>query len=109
MTASQILLASIITFIIARTIVAYKKNNLSSGFTLIWILFWLAGLTLIFHQEFAIGLAEKLSISRGVDLIIYLSLIFIFYMLYRLLVKLSELERQITKIIRKIALKEKGL
>src|SRR5436190_20860177 len=105
MTASQLLLSILIVFIIIRTIVAFRKKNLSLFFTIIWTSFWLFGLILIFQQNFVIFIAAKLGISRGVDLIIYLSLIFIFYMLYRLLVKIEELERSITVLVRQLALR----
>lgn len=107
MSPSQILLSTLILFILLRTINAYKKRDLSLGFSLIWIIFWLFGLFLIFEQNFVISLAKSLGISRGVDLVIYLSLIFIFYMIYRLLVKIEELERTITQIVRNITLKER--
>lgn len=108
MTASQTLLSTIIVFIIVRTLVAYKKKNLSEGFTLMWIMFWVFGLVLIFQQEFVIAIAKSVGVSRGVDLVIYFSLILVFYLIYRLLVKIDELDRTITKLIRKIALNEKN-
>lgn len=107
MTDSQILLSIIIIFILIRTIIAFRKKSLTTGFTLVWFCFWLFGLFLIYDQQFVINIAHKLGISRGVDLVIYLSLIFIFYMVYKLLVKIEELERSLTEIVRNIALKEK--
>lgn len=107
MTASQILLSTIIVFILIRTIIAYKKRSLTFGFALVWSLFWIVGLFMIFDQNIVIDIANKLGISRGVDLVIYLSLISIFYMIYRLLVKIEEIDRNLTEIVRNIALKEK--
>ena len=105
-TPSQILLSSLIIFIITRTIIAYKQKSLREGFVLIWLIFWTTGLFLIFQQELTINIANKLGISRGVDLVIYISLITIFYMIYRLLVSIYELNQKITKIVRNIALND---
>jgi len=105
-TPSQILLSAIIIFIIVRTLAAYKKGSLSPFFSFAWIIFWVFGLVLIFQQEFTITVANRLGISRGVDLVIYISLILVFYMIYRLLAKIENLERSITQIVRKTAIKD---
>ncbi len=70
------------------------------------MIFWIAGLVLIFNQDLTITIAKKLGISRGVDLVIYISLIFIFYMIYRTLVRVENTERQITQLVRKIAIRD---
>lgn len=106
-TPSQILLSTLIIFVITRTFIAYKKGSLSGGFTFLWIIFWLGGLFLIWQQQLAIEIAHRLGISRGVDLVIYVSLIIIFYLIYRLMVWMNEIDRKITELVRKIALKGK--
>ncbi|MFH1712743.1 MAG: DUF2304 domain-containing protein, partial [Candidatus Jacksonbacteria bacterium] len=50
--------------------------------------------------------ANWAGIGRGVDLIIYLSLIFLFSALFFILVRLERLERDVTKIVRKRTLEE---
>ena len=106
MTPSQILLSTIIIFIIFRTLIAYRKRNFSIGFTLLWVIFWFFGLIIIYEQNFVILLAKSVGISRGVDLVIYFSLILIFYLIYKLFIKIDDLERTITKLVRKIAINE---
>ncbi len=101
---SQILLSIVVVFIITRTLIAFRDKNLSVSFALIWILFWLSVLFLIFQQQLVSNIAHYLKISRGVDLVIYISLIVIFYLLYRLLVALNEVDRKITKLVRNLAL-----
>lgn len=89
-----------------RTWIAYKRRDLSPLFSLAWVMFWVAGLALIFNQQLTVSVARKLGISRGVDLVIYISLIFIFYMIYRLLAGIESLERKITQIVRKTAIRD---
>lgn len=103
-TTSQILLSAIILYILWRTYVAYKKKNLSESFVVVWGLFWIGVLILIFQQNFVSSVAHALGISRGVDLVIYISLIVIFFMLYKVLIVINELERQITQVVRKTAI-----
>ena len=55
-------------------------------------------------------LANLTGVGRGVDVIIYLSIIALFYMVYRSYVKMENMEREITKLVREIAIieREKG-
>jgi hypothetical protein len=43
--------------------------------------------------------------SSGIDVILYLSIVFLFYIIFRLRLRMEKLERNITKIIREIAIK----
>lgn len=105
-TFSQLLLSVIILFIIFKTVDAYRKRMLSATFFVVWLLFWITGLILIFQQDLVISIAHRLGISRGVDLVIYLSLITLFYLIYRIMVWLNEINRKITELVREIALRE---
>jgi hypothetical protein len=51
-------------------------------------------------------LAHLLGIGRGVDLIVYLSLLISFYLIFRLYVALARLEQAITALVRAIALEQ---
>lgn len=103
-TGAQIFLSSVIIFILYKTAISYKKNKLSKIFTLIWIIFWIIPLFFILNLSVSIKLAKLIGISRGVDLIIYLSIILIFFLLYKIFTKFNEIDRKITKIIREDAL-----
>lgn len=107
MFASQFVLSAITIFIICKTLISYKKQELSKPFTLLWIICWLLILVLIFYPNFLSNIARILGIGRGVDLAIYLSVITIFYLLYKIFVRFNEIEKQITQIIREIAIKNK--
>jgi len=102
---SQILLTSLILVVIFRTLTAYKRNKLSLSFVILWLSFWLGVIILVFQQDLVSIVANSLGISRGVDLVIYVSLIVIFYTIYRILITLSEYQKMITKLVREVSLK----
>ena len=106
-TPSQVILTIFILFVILRTLSAMRAKNPSTHFVTVWLVFWIGVFILIFQQDFVNFVAHSLGISRGVDLIIYISLIITFYMIFRISIKLEELERAITKIVRKISLMKK--
>mgnify|MGYP001561203442 CR=1 FL=1 len=51
-------------------------------------------------------IAKLVGVGRGADFIIYLSLIALFYLMFRLFGKIEDVEREITKLVRKLAIEE---
>ncbi len=103
MSISQLLLSTIIIFIIYKTAVSFRRGNLSRNFTSIWLLLWISVLFFIFEQNTLIRVAHFLGISRGVDLVIYLAVILTFYLIYKIFSALNRINRKVTEIIREIA------
>lgn len=48
-------------------------------------------------------------VERGVDLVVYLSIVVIFYFIFRILVSLEQIDRDTTTMVRKIALNKKNI
>jgi|SRR3989339_49146 len=71
-----------------------------------WVSFWLGASVLILWPQSTVILANYLGIGRGADLVFYSSLLIIFFVLFRLHVKIETMSRDITKIVRKEALEE---
>ena len=65
---------------------------------------WLAGGTVILFPAITVKLSNFFGIARGVDFIIYTSIIFLYYILYRIYLKLENLSKMIKEITTKIAL-----
>ena len=101
----QALISGFVLIIIYKIYLKTRKKELGTSTSLGWILFWLLTLYFLWQPESASFLATKLGIGRGVDLVIYLSLLIIFYLLFKIFVKLDKLEGDICKITTKIALR----
>ena len=57
--------------------------------------------------EFFGYVADILGVGRGVDALMYISIVVLFYLIYRLYAKVDTLERQITYIVREIAIRDR--
>jgi len=75
----------------------------------LWTLFWIAVGAVVLRPEFTTLLAHLLGVGRGVDLVTYLALLAVFYLLLRLFTRMEELERDITRLVREIALERARL
>jgi hypothetical protein len=72
-----------------------------------WTVFWLVAVVFVLWHDSTTVLANKFGIGRGADLVFYVSLVVIFYLLFKLNVKLEAVGRDITKVVRKNALDDK--
>ncbi|MFH1867233.1 MAG: DUF2304 domain-containing protein [Patescibacteria group bacterium] len=72
-----------------------------------WFLFWLVVAALTLVPDTASYLASLVGVGRGVDLIVYLALLLIFYLLFRVFMRLEKNNRQLTKVVRSLALKDR--
>ncbi len=83
----------------------YKKSW-SSRTVFWWCLFWVVATLVTLFPESASNIAATLGIGRGVDVIIYGALTLLFGLLFRAEVRFDRLEKQLTGLIRDLALRD---
>lgn len=98
----------VVLLVIIRIFWQYRAKKINIKELVFWTIFWLAvGLVVLWPQSINI-LADYLGVGRGVDVVIYLSLLLVFYIIFRIFVRFDKLEKDITKITRHLALEEKA-
>jgi small membrane protein len=102
----QFIGTGIIVLIILQQIVKFVKDRPSFIKTGLLTFFWSGVLILIWFPKIMGWLGEVTGVGRGVDVLVYLSLIFLFYYVLRQNNKIDQLEKQITKLVRVIARNE---
>lgn len=100
----QYLLIFLVLLIIYRIILKWKQGLLGSRDLFFWVGFWIVVGIIVIRPEVTSFLANMVGVGRGADLVTYLSIVLIFYIIFQIMVKIEKIERNITKIIRKIAL-----
>ena len=72
-----------------------------------WSLFWVvAGIVVLLPNSTAY-FAKIVGIGRGADLVVYVALATVFFIIFKLMMKIELLNKDITKLTRKFALDEK--
>lgn len=93
-------------FALTRVILRYRGGIVPlTGFIFWCSIFSLAIIGVIF-PGYTSNLAKFLGIGRGVDLVIYISIVLIFYLIFRIYVYVENLKREMTELIQKLALKD---
>ena len=106
MSLIQIFIIVFALFALSRTIWQFKNGALTFVWLFFWMLFWLAvGFVAILPQT-ADMVAKLVGVGRGADVVIYASLLALFYLIFRVYVKIEHVEREVTGLVRKLALDE---
>jgi len=87
-----------------RVFLRYRSNEISLGVTASWVLFWMIAAFFTVKPDITSYFAKMVGIGRGADLVTYIALAAVFYMLFRISVSTQRMNRDITKLTRKMAL-----
>lgn len=100
----QIVFLLIILMMITRVVQRWRGDAITGREFLFWLFFWFLAAALIAWPESLNRAADLLGVGRGVDVLIYLAVVSLFYLIFRLHVKNEQLERDITKLTRHLGL-----
>jgi len=104
---SQVVLGLIVAVACALTLVRYRAGRIRLVSFALWSSVWLAALVAVLVPETTSLVAGWLNIGRGADAVVYLGILLSFYLLFRIYEKLERVERDITAIVRHLALTER--
>lgn len=104
----QILLLAILA---AALVLAWRRAGqgaLSRTSAILWSILWVGAGVVVLRPEVASLFAGLIGVGRGVDAIVYFAIIFIFYLVFRIFLRLEKLDRDITALIRALGLSKDG-
>ena len=104
----QVIALIIIAFFLARLF--WQKHNRVMGANefVFWFIFWLVAACAVIFLKWIDKLVANLGFSgTGIEVLLYLGMALLFYLVFRLRLRLEKIERDITKIVREITLKNK--
>lgn len=108
MIIAQVLLVFLVVLAVGGVIAKYREGRIGVAAFLFWMLLWSAAVLVILFPDSTIIVARSLGIGRGVDLVLYLSVILILYLIFRLYVRIEQMERDLTQVVRSIAIREEN-
>ena len=104
----QILALILIAFLLARLLWQKQRKKIQGGEFIFWLIFWsFSGLAIVFIK-YIDSLAGRLGFSaQGIDVLLYLGVVFLFYLIFKIRLRQEKQDQEITKITRTISLKDK--
>jgi small membrane protein len=103
----KIIAVIFVIFVSSRAFLRFKDKKISIAELLFWLCIWFGLVFVVFFPDTASTVANMIGIGRGADFIIYFSIAMVFYLIFRLYVKLEEVQREITVLVREIAISKK--
>lgn len=103
----QAILVVFLLFALSRVFLRYRSRQIKTTEFGFWSLLFTTAVAVILYPSETTRLANSLGIGRGVDLIVYSSIITLFYLVFRIYVMMEDIRHEITQLVRTIALKDK--
>ena len=101
----KILFTIFAVFAWSRAIIRFRTKDLNIKELFFWSLIWVGMIVLVYIPGKTNFLAKMIGMDRGNDAMFFLAIVALFYASYRLYVKSNEHEKEITKLVRALALK----
>jgi len=102
----QILLTLVLLIALAVTWKRAKENVIRKREAFLWSLVWIIAAVVILLPETTSFVANLLGVGRGVDLVLYASVVVLFFLVFKLFTSLDGLDKKLTDMVRKDALRD---
>jgi hypothetical protein len=100
----QILLILFALFAWSRAALRLKDKIITVGEFLFWSLIWASVIIVSLIPQVMSIISDFIGIGRATDLAVYVSIVVLFYLMFRIYVKIESQNHQMTKLIREIAI-----
>lgn len=101
----QIFAVILILFFILRLFSAKSKGAMSSAEFNLWLVFWLFSIAVVISIKKIDALVAFIGFSSsGINVMLYFAIISLFYLLFRIRLKIEKMDKDITKLVREISL-----
>lgn len=101
----QIIFISFSLFAILSVWQKAKQGFLGKKGKIFWLIFWGLSVVVVIWPDSVQKIADYLGIGRGADLVVYCAIVVIFFVLFKLNIKIEGMKKDLTKIVRKDSLK----
>lgn len=102
----QIIVTLFIGFAVSRVMLRFRSKEFSLGEFLFWMVIWAGIETVLWIPKLLDEIAQTIGIGRGIDAVVYGTIVFLFYMMYRLYAKTKTLELEVAEIVGRMALQD---
>ena len=105
LTAAQVFLFTLAVLALILVIRRYRQKRIGTLLFFLWLPLWGGVAVVILFPEITVLIASLLGIGRGADLVLYLGLLLVFYLLFKVGLRMERMDKEITYIVRTLALR----
>ncbi len=101
----QIIVVLFALFAWSRAILRLRDHKISVGEFVFWTVIWATVITTAWLPQTANVISHGFGVSRPIDLAVYVSILLMFYLIFRVYVQQEQLQQETTKLVREIAMR----
>jgi len=101
-----LLLTIFVAFVLLRLLLRYRDGDVSLWRALAWTGLWVSIVVISWRPEISEALTKWSGVGRPVDLLYAVSIVFLFYALLSIYLRLDRMQQQLTQLVREMALKD---
>lgn len=102
----QIILSIFLVFAVSRVLLQMRERRLRLKSFVFWSGVFIAAILGVIKPAITTSIARFFGIGRGADVVLYFSIVVLFYLIFRLTIAVEEIRGEITKIVRELALSD---
>jgi small membrane protein len=91
-------------FAISRAVLRWRGGSIRLAELFFWVGIWLFAILFALFPDILDKLSNVGGFRRGMDLVLSLSVLVMFYLIFRLYVRIDEQDQDITKLVREITI-----
>lgn len=90
-------------FALSRTFLRWRDGKITSLEFVVWMVAWVGIVLIVFQPWLTDWVSQKFGIARGIDFVVYIAIVGIVYLIFKLYVKIEDLEQELTRIVGALA------
>ncbi len=98
MTIISIIIFIFCLFALSRVILRSRDNSISFRESLFWVILWTIIIIITAFPQSTDKISKILGVGRGVDASFFIAIITLFYVVFKLYIKIDSLDKNITKL-----------
>jgi small membrane protein len=96
-----------VVFALSRAYLRHRDGLMNILTLILWNVLWVGIGFFVWWPKVSDLIAHNVGIGRGVDALVYVSIVALFYGIFRIYIKLEFIEREITSLVRNLAFRDK--
>lgn len=99
----KIVISLFVAFALSRAIIRYREKSFGMFALIFWTLIWCVIAFFVWKPASSDAIARILGVGRGVEALLAVAVVILFYGVFRLYVKLEFIEHELTVLVRRLA------
>ena len=105
----QTILVVFSLYMLSRVALRFREGYMDPVHVFFWSAAWVCVIVVALLPQMTSYVAALVGVGRGADLVMYTSLVALFYLMFRMFLYMKQMERCITALVRDSALRNAGL